>query len=341
MNTPIEFSLSQKDLKQFHTQLREWYAAHGRLDLPWRNTDDPYPIYISEVMLQQTQVKTVLDRYYHPFLKRFPNLKALADAPQDDVLKHWEGLGYYNRAINLHKAAKQAAPALPNAEELLLSLPGIGKNTARALLAFGFRQSVAILEANVKRVVQRIFALRNAKDDALWALSEGLLDKHNAFDYNQAMMDIGATVCTKRKPLCSMCPASHICKGKDAPEDYPAPKKKKKTPTYQRSIVLWQDAKQRFYLSARDNRHLNGLYGFPQYEEAETLTLGGLGDEAMQKLGTIKHVYSHYTLLADVYLATYPTLSNSADWFELAEIDALALSKADHKALDLYKQLIL
>lgn len=335
MNTPSESNLNAKELAGFHHALREWYAAHGRQELPWRNTPDPYPIYISEVMLQQTQVKTVLERYYEPFLIRFPTLQALADAPQDDVLKRWEGLGYYNRAINLHKAAKQAAPKLPDTEEALIALPGIGKNTARALLAFGFHKPVAILEANVKRVVYRIHALEKAKDDVLWALSEELLDAKNAFDYNQAMMDVGATVCTKTRPLCTLCPANSICKGKEHAERYPAKKVKKKTPTHHRTLVIWTDPNGRIHLSARDNRHLNGLYGLPQYEAGESIELDGHAPKSSQELGMFIHVYSHYTLQATVLRAHYPTLSNSGEWFSADEINALALSKADHKALAL------
>lgn len=335
MKSPAHKNIAPQNIVTFHDKLHGWYAQHGRKDLPWRNTDDPYPIYISEVMLQQTQVKTVLERYYFPFLKRFPTLTALANAPQDDVLKHWEGLGYYNRAINLHRAAKQTEPALPDTEEALIALPGIGKNTARAILAFGFRQPAAILEANVKRVIHRIFAWESANDTVLWEAAEAIADAINPFDYNQAMMDIGATLCTKKNPACDICPANHLCTGKGSPEHYPAPKQKKQTPTHKRTLIIWEDPTGRIHLSARNNRHLNGLYGLPQYEHDEAFLLDNVYAKNAVELGKFKHVYSHYTLAATVLKAPYPTLSNSPDWFARDTIESLALSKADHKALAL------
>ena len=134
--------------KKTHKQIQNWYALHGRRELPWRTTDDPYHIYLSEVMLQQTQVKTVLERYYFPFLKKFPTLKVLGDAHLDDVLKMWEGLGYYNRARNLHKTASLVT-SLPTDVEELIKLPGIGKNTAHALSVFAFKKAVPVMEALV------------------------------------------------------------------------------------------------------------------------------------------------------------------------------------------------
>ncbi len=327
--------LTKSKIRAFHSELRKWYASHGRKDLPWRNTDDPYPIYISEVMLQQTQVKTVLERYYFPFLERFPSLTALAEAPEGDVLKRWEGLGYYNRAINLHKAAKQAQPKLPDSEEDLIALPGIGKNTARAVLAFGFHKPAAILEANVKRVVHRIFALEKADDKTMWECAERLLDAEHPFDYNQAMMDIGAMVCTKTKPDCTACPASGMCQGKAEPERYPAPKPKKAVPTHKRFLVIWEDEKGLIFLPKRESRHLNGLHGLPQYDSREEIALEGYQPASLTTLGNIVHVYSHYRLEAEVLRAPYPHRSNQPDWIAKRAITKIALSKADHKALAL------
>jgi A/G-specific adenine glycosylase len=239
--TTISAALPQmkpRQLRTFHAALARWYQTHGRHDLPWRTTDDPYHIWLSEVMLQQTQVATVRDRFYAPFLAKFPSVAALAAAPEAAVMKAWEGLGYYSRARNLHKAAKQVSgarcqvPALLtktwNARpETLLSLPGIGRNTASAILAFAYHQPVAILEANVKRIIARVFALTQPNDAELWAGAEALLNRDEPFNYNQAMMDIGALICTPKNPNCNACPASSICKGKIAPEKYPTPKTKK------------------------------------------------------------------------------------------------------------------
>ena len=152
----------------FHRNLQQWYQQHGRKHLPWRNTQDPYAIYISEIMLQQTQVKTVLERYYFSFLERFPTLAALAKAPQNEVLNAWQGLGYYNRALNLHKTAKLCPKGLPDNVEALIALPGIGRNTAHAVAAFAYKQPVAVMEANVKRVLARIFTIKQLNERELW-----------------------------------------------------------------------------------------------------------------------------------------------------------------------------
>ena len=182
-------------LEGLHETLLKWYENHGRHALPWRRTRDPYRIWISEIMLQQTQVRTVLERFYFPFLERFPTLQSLAAAPLDDVLKQWEGLGYYTRAKNLHKAAQMCAPFLPETAEGLQSLPGVGKSTAHAVAAFAYGIPVPILDANVKRILFRYHARRSAGEKELWELAEKLFDPHHPFEFNQAMMDIGATLC--------------------------------------------------------------------------------------------------------------------------------------------------
>ena len=215
-------------IRGFHKRLHRWYAAHGRKRLPWRGTTDSYAIYVSEIMLQQTQVATVMERYYFPFLKRFPTLAALAKAPQNDVLAAWQGLGYYNRALNLHKAAKGCKGILPQTVDELMALPGIGKNTAHAIAAFAYHQPVAVMEANVKRVLSRIFALKTPSELELWEKADLLLDASAPFDYNQAMMDIGAMICKKRSPLCNQCPAENICEGKPRPNPIRPPEAKKR-----------------------------------------------------------------------------------------------------------------
>ena len=321
-------------LRRFHAALADWYRAHGRHALPWRTTRDAYPIWISEVMLQQTQVATVLARFYHPFLARFPTIEALALAPQQEVLKAWEGLGYYSRARNLHKAAqtltaaaraeRRNAAALPNEVETLLALPGIGRNTAHAILAFGHHQPVAILEANVKRVVARIFAWTSPSDAELWQGAELLLNKNEAFDYNQAMMDLGSLICTPRKPRCAECPANSLCRGQAAPESYPAPKAKKSVPTREVTITVFTDERGRYHLETRSEKLLGGLWGFPQTPR----------QLAIAELGTVVHVYTHFKLIGHVVLIP-TTASPERHWFSRAEIDALPLSKLDHKVLSL------
>jgi A/G-specific adenine glycosylase len=312
----------------FHRALSAWYRTQGRHDLPWRQTNDAYPIWISEVMLQQTQVATVLARFYHPFLERFPTIEALASASEEQVLKHWQGLGYYSRARNLHKAAQLTAPALPDTAEGLLALPGIGKNTAHAILAFGFRRPVAISEANVKRVIARIFALETPTDAELWDKAHALLNEDDAFDYNQAMMDLGAMVCTPKNPDCSSCPAAVICAGQKDPLRYPQKKAKKVVPIRRHIMLIRRDRDGRLFLQPRETRFLGGLYGFPQEEAASFIP-----EKNDRKLGSVTHIYSHFRLEADVWLREEDQRANSPDWHDRDTIAALPLSGADIRAL--------
>lgn len=323
-----------RSVKNFHKKLHLWYAAHGRQDLPWRNTADSYAIYISEVMLQQTQVKTVLERFYAPFLAKFPTLQALADAPRDAVMKAWEGLGYYSRAANLHEAAIRAAPALPGDVDALQALPGIGRNTAHAIAAFAHHAPVPVMEANVKRVLCRVFALKTPKTDDLWDKAFQLLDAENPFDYNQAMMDIGAMVCLKRAPKCGECPVNEICEGKSSPEAYPEKLLKKAVPIRASRAVVLMDARGRFLLQKREGKFLNGLYGFAQFsleKEQFFVENRAISFEKMQKIGDIFQVYSHFRSEAEVLFMRLEWVGESADWFASEQISGLALSGIDHK----------
>jgi A/G-specific adenine glycosylase len=204
--------------KAFAKRLLDWYARHQR-PLPWRRTRDPYRLWVSEIMLQQTQVETVKP-YYARWLRRFPTLKALAAAPQQEVLAAWEGLGYYARARNLHRAAqtvmREHAGRIPATVEGLLTLPGIGRYTAGAIASLAFGADAAVLDGNVKRVLARAFdyaedvkSPRGERD--LWALAESLVPSGRAGDYNQALMDLGATICTPRSPACRICPLLGLC----------------------------------------------------------------------------------------------------------------------------------
>lgn len=325
-------------IKPFHQTLSDWYAAHGRHDLPWRQTQDPYHIYISEIMLQQTQVSTVLDRFYHPFLKRFPTLQHLADASEEAVLKQWQGLGYYSRARNVHKAAQLAAPELPDSYEGLIALPGIGQNTAHAILAFAFHKPYPVLEANVKRVIHRIFAIKQRDNKMLWQKAELLQNRQHPFDYNQAMMDVGAMICLPAAPQCERCPANIICQGKTHPQLYPEAKASKKVPTYEKNLILLRDRNARYYLTARTSKLLGGLYQFIEQERNEeelSFASRKLELRNMQHLGNVKHAYSHFKVEAKVYLAQWPEAMNAPDWYTREAIDALPLSKLDLKALAL------
>ena len=323
---PAPEQIKPAAIRRFHHALHAWYKTHGRHDLPWRTTVDPYRIWLSEVMLQQTQVSTVLTRFYQPFLAMFPTVQSLADAPREKVMKAWEGLGYYRRAGNLHEAAKLARTGMPTDVQGLLALPGIGRNTAHAVAAFAYHHPVAILEANVKRVVARIFALATPSDTELWEGAEFLLNRHEPFHYNQAMMDLGSLVCTPKNPDCPSCPANHICLGKATPEKYPTKKIKRSIPTREVIIHVRVDAARRYFLETRDAALLGGLYGFPQTP---------LVKKPAYCIGIVTHVYSHFKLTGHVVLERSDKYMNSNDWHSRSEITALPLSKLDHKVLAL------
>jgi len=311
-------------MQKIHRKIHNWYQDHGRLDLPWRMATDPYHIYLSEVMLQQTQVKTILERYYFPFLEKFPTLQALGGASLDDVLKMWEGLGYYNRAKNLHKTATLIDELPQNIEELI-QLPGIGKNTAHAVAAFAFKQSVPVMEANVKRILCRLDKLKTPNDKELWEIAYTLVDKENPFDYNQAMMDIGAMICSPKNPKCTICPLADICEGRDEPALYPA-KKKRVVPTRKQNILIriYDD---KLSLSQREGKFLHGLWGFESIETAPC---------AAESIGEVTHTYTHFKLLCNVYVY-YETVPEKADYFSIEGIQELAISKVDEKIVNLFK----
>ena len=308
-----------------HDSLHSWYEKHGRHDLPWRHTDDAYVIYISEIMLQQTQVKTVLERFYYPFLERFPTLQALADAPLDDVLKMWEGLGYYTRARNLHKCAQLSAPALPQNYEALLALPGIGKNTASAICAFAYHQPLAVMEANVKRILCRIHARKTPSDAQLREDAMALLDKDKPFDYNQAMMDIGSVVCTVKSPDCGVCAFEEICQAKK--EDYFLyPEKKKRVVPVRHEVWLVKSYGKSVQMQQREGKFLHGLWGFKRVEE---------GYETKDFLGEVTQSYTHFKLFVKIYHEKKSSVLESS--FKSDDIEGLALSGVDKKVVDLLK----
>ncbi|MCD6035839.1 MAG: hypothetical protein K0R63_1580 [Rickettsiales bacterium] len=327
-------------LQQMHHAIQSWYLTNGRHHLPWRLTRDPYAIYLSEVMLQQTQVATVLDRFYFPFLQRFPTLESLARAPQEEVLKYWEGLGYYTRAINLHRAAIATAPALPTTVEALQALPGIGRNTAHAVAAFAYYTPVPVMEANVKRIVSRVFALTAPREKDLWEAAFTLLDSDHPFEYNQAMMDIGSMVCTKTNPLCMLCPLMDVCEGKLNSTAYPAPKQKKIVPVRHKDIIVLVRGNQ-YFVKARTTRFLQGLYGFVEQDKGKkVLQFGNKIISLSQRQGTVTQTYSHFRLEADVYVAPFKGTSNPREgqWETLKSLRELPLSGADQKVLKLVEQ---
>jgi len=312
--------------KKIHHKILDWYKQHGRVTLPWRSTKSTYEIYLSEIMLQQTQVKTVLERFYFPFLEKFPTFQDVANAPVDDVLKSWEGLGYYTRARNLHKTAQFTKGILPNSAQELEKLSGIGKSTAHAVACFAFDEALPILDANVKRILYRFFAIEQRNDKLLWEKAYELFDKKNAYIYNQSMMDIGSIICTHKNPHCEQCPFISLCQGKANPLLYPE-KKVKKTKPIKKHFMLIYHQNNRYALSQNDSNLLGGLWAFEQQENFDL-------EIPHTILGTFKQHYSHFRLDAMVLFINADT---NASFFSIEEIEKLALSGADRKALALLK----
>lgn len=307
----------------FHDRLVQWQKQHGRHDLPWQ-VKSPYCVWLSEIMLQQTQVATVLD-YYPRFLHRFPNVKSLAEAPQDDVLALWAGLGYYSRARNLHKAAQQVMIQFnghfPHTRQELETLCGVGRSTAAAIAAFAFNQRETILDGNVKRVLCRVYAQEGDPQDKkfenqLWQLAEQLLppDPQDMPSYTQGLMDLGATVCKRSKPLCQQCPMADFCEAKRQNRVEELPRKKnaievKTLPLYW--LVLHND-KGEIFLNKRPQTGIwSGLYCVPCVENLQALyELAGQfqldsGDLAEQT--TLTHKLTHRLLMITPFTAHMPS----------------------------------
>ncbi len=321
-------------MQKVKKRLLSWYYTEGRKGLPWRETHDAYAIYISEIMLQQTQVATVLARFYHPFLEKFPTMVSLAEAKEETVMKAWQGLGYYQRARNLHRTAQhcvaQHGGQLPDSEEALLALPGIGKNTARAILCFGHRQEVAIMEANIKRVLSRFYALEAPSDTLLWERADDFLHHGESFDHNQAMMDLGAMVCTKTNPDCANCPLNFTCLGKSDPEYY-TPTISKKVPTKHFSILVHckapsphQNGEIQLAMAPRSTRLLQGMHSFVMQPKENALPQDAV------LLGHVQHAYSHFKVEGDVYISDAPA-PEGFTYYPLTVAEAMPHSTLEEK----------
>jgi A/G-specific adenine glycosylase len=226
---PLMISLSPRELHALHHSLLHWYDAHRR-DLPWRRDADPYRVWVSEIMLQQTRVAAVLDHYAR-WMHRFPTVQALAAAREQSVLAVWSGLGYYHRARRLHQSAKVIARErhgeFPRTAEAWSELPGIGPYTAAAIASIAFGEPVAVVDGNVERVLERLFG-RSEGRESTWQRAESLLDRARPGDFNQAMMELGATICTPRAPQCPLCPLHEWCQSRGADAPAPQPKRKRK-----------------------------------------------------------------------------------------------------------------
>jgi len=298
-------------MQDFSTRLIVWQKVHGRHDLPWQNTRDPYAIWVSEIMLQQTQVTAVIG-YYQKFMQRFPTVASLAAASQEEVLQYWSGLGYYSRARNLHKAAgiimEEHAGDFPQDVETIQALPGIGRSTAAAIASFAFDQVKAILDGNVKRVFARHFLVEGwpglpKVENKLWLLAEALLPETDMVAYTQGLMDLGATLCTRSKPKCMSCPLQHSCaafaQGKVA--SLPTSKPRKATPEKHTTMLIVRSGNEVMLEKRASTGIWGGLWSFPEMmadESPETVSKCRLGleVEVAPPLALLTHAFTHFKL---------------------------------------------
>ncbi len=336
----------------FAAQIVRWQRSHGRSELPWQNTRDPYRVWLSEVMLQQTQVTTVLG-YFARFLERFPDVAALAAGTEDEVFGLWSGLGYYSRARNMHRCAQEVVArfggAFPHTAAELVTLPGIGRSTAAAIAAFCFGERVAILDGNVKRVLTRVLGFDGdmssaAQERALWDLATQLLppdgQREAVASYTQGLMDLGATVCLPRKPSCMICPVNASCAGlrQGAPERYPVKTRKLKRSAQSLWVLLARDAQGRVWLEKRPAKGIwAGLHCLPVFDSHEAL-LAALPQGAAhdtQDLPPFVHVLTHKDLhLHPVQLQGVQPQGEGARWVEAQEWSRLGLPAPMRKLLE-------
>jgi len=298
----------------FSEQVLAWYDINGRKHLPWQQDVSPYKVWLSEVMLQQTQVTTVIP-YFETFMQRFPDISSLANAPQDEVLNLWTGLGYYARARNLHKAAKMIVEkhegVFPNSFEQVLALPGIGRSTAGAILSLSMGQHHAILDGNVKRVLSRFMAIegwpgQKSVENELWNVAEAFSPVKRIANYNQVMMDLGALVCTRSRPKCAECPVQSKCKAFDLDliSNFPGSKPKKEKPIKFAYMMLMVHDSQVYMYQRPPTGIWGGLYSFPEFEQLSEIEvkLTDLGlssafeDANLNESELFRHTFSHYHL---------------------------------------------
>ncbi|MEB3312146.1 MAG: A/G-specific adenine glycosylase [Snowella sp.] len=350
-------------VQKLRRSLLYWYREKGRT-LPWRQTADPYAIWVSEIMLQQTQVKTVIP-YYHRWLNQFPTINTLAQTDQQTVLKAWEGLGYYARGRNLHKAAQIIVQfhngQFPTQLADVLALPGIGRTTAGGILSAAFNQPIAILDGNVKRVLARLMTLPVPPTEALaelWELSEQLVDPDQPKDFNQALMDLGATICTRSQPKCGQCPWNFACQAYNKGVQTEFPKRKMSAPLPHKRIgvaVISNDEGLILIDRRPEEGLLGGLWEFPggkiepnetveECIEREILEEIGIKIAVGENLMTIDHAYTHFRVTLNVHLCEYVSGTPQAiecqevRWVTLDEIDQFPFPKANSQIIAALKE---
>ncbi len=353
--------MTPKQIGQIQKMLIEWYRRHHR-PLPWRETDDPYRIWVSEVMLQQTQVQTVLP-YYQKFLRDFPNVKALANADLQAVLKAWEGLGYYARARNMHRSAifilEEKAGIFPDSWDVLRKLPGIGDYIASAVLSIAFNQPYAVLDGNVKRVLARLYEIsapvnKPSSYKIFKEFADDLLDRHHPGRFNQALMELGALVCKPKKPECRGCPLRSRCRAYQAEhvDQFPKRIKKPRTPLHNIAVGVVYKNSHMLITRRKSEGLLGGLWEFPggkigKHERPEQACAREIKEEVNLNvaitghIAQIKHAYTHFKIIMEVFSCRYLSgdirLKGPVDfrWITLKEIDQYPFPKANHKFIHL------
>jgi A/G-specific adenine glycosylase len=306
----------------FADRIITWQKQHGRHELPWQRTKDAYRIWLSEIMLQQTQVTTVIP-YYEKFVAHFPDVNALAAAPIESVMQCWAGLGYYSRARNLHRCAQLISSdhggKFPRQVETLAKLPGVGRSTAAAIAALAFGERAAILDGNVRRVLARHCGIegypgRSKIERQFWQCAESLLPINEIEPYTQGMMDLGATVCTRIRPNCAACPVNETCvaHSTDTVDNLPTPRPVRQRPVRAQTLLAMQDSSGAVLLELRPPSGIwGGLLSLPEFESgasdevivAEVGTRFGLDISITETLGDIRHEFTHYTYLMRPRLA--------------------------------------
>jgi A/G-specific adenine glycosylase len=341
-----------------HSELLNWFNQNKRT-LPWRRGRTPYRVWVSEIMLQQTQVNTVIP-YYKKWIKKYPTLKSFKESNFDDVIKIWEGLGYYSRCHNMFNAAKLINSTFPNNYDDLINLPGIGDYTAKTILAIAFKKNLVGIDTNLERIGYRILGLktktkRNQKRVVKY-LEENQCT-NNPGDYNEALMDLGSSLCKASITYCNQCPLKNICKAyaSSSPILYPTPKVRKKTPIYDVAVSVIE-YKNKILITKRLNKNfLPGLWEFPggKIEKNET-AIQTIVREVKEEtnltvsnpifLGNIKHKYSHFGVNISLFIS-FPrsikslNLSQEYRWIRMKDILNYPLPKANHKMLDILKKL--
>jgi A/G-specific adenine glycosylase len=343
-----------KNKSTFSTRLLAWHKRHGRHDLPWQRTRDAYRIWVAEIMLQQTQVAAVIP-YYERFLERFPEIATLAGAPQDEVLRLWSGLGYYSRARNLQRAAQLVVERhggiFPRALTEIQALPGIGRSTAAAIAAFAYGTRAAILDGNVKRVLARHFAVAGfpgAKrvEERLWQLAEEQLPPRAIGRYTQAMMDLGATLCTRARPACTDCPLASSCRALALARvrDFPAPRPAKTVPTRSTHMLLLVRNGELLLEKRPPSGIWGGLWSLPELADGTEArrhcrTHYGCGIAAPQPLAPLAHGFTHFKLQIQPLLCRVEKLAPAARepghiWLTLEEAHGAAIPVPVRKLIE-------